>query len=147
MHAFQPNRRFAHQHAEFRARRGPAIALGVDETQYTHDLQVVEPRAVGKIAGLVAATLAQQGAHADIAQPVDLVDGAQNDAAFVGKSFRIRRIEDARHLHHAVQNLAVVDAHDVVAALDPDMLQRVRQKGAHLTSAATVGATTVSASH
>ena len=44
----------------------------------------------------------------------------------------IGRVEHARDLHHAVQNLAVVHPHDVVAARDADLFQRVGQHGADL---------------
>ena len=60
-------------------------------------------------------------AHALGAEAVELVDGAQHDEAAPG----VLRAAEADRLHHAVENLAVVDLHAIVAARDAELLQRV----------------------
>ena len=52
-----------------------------DKGQNALRLFRAQARALGEIAGLVLAALAQQRRHAVDAQPVELVDGAQHDAA------------------------------------------------------------------
>ena len=55
--------------------------IGRDKGQNAMRLVGAQARALGEIAGLVLAALAQQRRHAFHAQPVELVDGAQHDAA------------------------------------------------------------------
>ena len=50
----------------------------------------------------------------------------------MGEFLGVGGVEDARDLHDAVQDLAVVDPHDVVAARDADLFQRIGQHRADL---------------
>ncbi len=59
---------------------------------------------------------------------------------------RGRRGQDACHLHHAVQHLAIVDADDEIAA-EPRVSKTSASMAQISASAATVGVPTVSASH
>ena len=76
---------------------------------------------------VVVSTLTQKGADAVGPQPVDLVDGAQDDAAFMGEFLGVGRVQHARDLHHAIQDLAVVHLDHIVAPGDADGLQSIRQ--------------------
>ena len=67
----------------------------------------------------------EQLAHAFDAEAVELVDGAQHGELLV-------LVDDADLLHDAVEHLAVVDADDVLAARDAELLQRVGGHHAHL---------------
>ena len=83
--------------------------------------------ALGEIARFVLASGAEQGAHAFGAEPVELIDGAQNDEA-------ARRLVVAckpDRLHHAVENLAIVDLDEVVAARNSKLFQGVGGHHAH----------------
>ena len=116
------------QLAQPRHSLGPAVTLGLHKTHDHIGLRVFQPGTLGEIAAVVLAALAQQGAHALRAEAVQLVDGAQHDAAFgilvvSGK---------ARNLQHTVQHLAVVHAHHIVAACDPDLFQTIGQHRANL---------------
>ncbi len=77
--------------------------------------------ALGEIAALVLAAGAEQQAHAVGAEAVELVDRPQHDEAPAG----LVVAAEPDRLHHAVEDLAVVDLDHVVAAADADPLQRV----------------------
>ena len=76
----------------------------------------------GKIAAGVLSALAQKRAHAIVAQPIQLVDGAQNDAPFGGLCICIAKTGG---LHNTVQDLAVVDPHNAVTSRNAHNFQRV----------------------
>jgi hypothetical protein len=114
------------------ARRRAIGAPRRDEPHHHLCLIRAETGARREVARLVPPPRAEQRAHPLCPQPVELVDRAQDDPAFPGEACGVCRIEDARHLHHAVEDLAVVDAHDIVPARDSCGLEAVRQHRADL---------------
>jgi hypothetical protein len=129
VHPFGPDGRTADQVAQPRNRACPGCAAGRGEAHHHLGLFGRKPRALGEITAFIPAALTQQRAHANFAQPVDLVDGAQDDAAFPGKAGPIGRVQHARDLHHPVQHLAVVHLHHIIAA-EAKALEHIRQHGA-----------------
>jgi hypothetical protein len=90
----------------------------------------------------VQAPLAQKLAHPRLAHLVELVDGAQDGIAGYFGPRRLNCLSaiiafwvwyDLRRLfQHAVQNLAVVHTHHIVATRNPHGLQSIRQERADL---------------
>ncbi len=91
-----------------------------------------EARAFGDVAAFVAAAFAHEGGHALGAEAVDLVDGAHHDAAAGGPRLGVGGVKEACDLHHAVEDLAVVDADRDVVGGDAGGLKRRTQHGADL---------------
>ena len=106
---------------------GTGVALGLHKAHDNIGLCICQARPIGEITAVVLAARAQQCAHAVQTQPVKLVDRTQHDAAFVGEKIRVGGVQHACDFHHTVQDLAVVHAHNVIAALNPDLFQTIRQ--------------------
>ena len=89
---------------------------------------VVKAGALGEVAALVLAAVAEQQPHAVDAEPVELVDRAQHGEP----PSRIRLAAEADGFQHAVEHLAVVDLDHVLAARDAERLHRVGRHHADL---------------
>ena len=132
LHAGEAGLRAADEGAEVGAGRRAVVGAGGDEAEDDGGLLGAEAGALGEVAALVAAALAEEGADAVRPEAVELVDGAEDDAAAVGVAVGVGGVEEAGDLHDSVQHLAVVDADQVVAARDAGGLERLAEHRAHL---------------
>src|SRR6185295_3494965 len=77
--------------------------------------------ALGEVAAVIGSAPAEQVTHGPVPQAVQLVDGTQHGQA----TFGIVLAAKVDGLQHPVQDLAVIDLDQVVAALDAQRLHRV----------------------
>ncbi len=94
---------------------------GLEEADQLADARRIETGALGEVAALVLATGAEELTDAVDAEPVELVDGAENTEPPAG----VLRPAEADRLHDAVEHLPRVDLDDVLAAGDAERLQRI----------------------
>ena len=112
--------------------RRTCVASGVHEAHDNLCLLRRQPCALRKVAAVVLTAFPQQRADAVGAETIQLVDGAQHDAALAGEFVRIGGVEDTSNFHHTIQNFAVVDADFVIPTRDANDLKRVRKHRANL---------------